>query len=210
MSRIEHVLFDADGVLQDVPGGWQVAMERHLGDRAEEFLRQTWNDELPTLAGRADYLPMLAATLAEYGVTTPVEAVFADVWHNIVVVEETFEVVDALRLAGYGVHLGTNQEQHRADHMRTGLGYHELFDVSCYSYELGVAKPDPGFFTRAADKIGATPAQILFVDDTAANVEGARSAGLPAEQWDFEQGLDRLLSLLRGHGIELTLPPRTP
>jgi putative hydrolase of the HAD superfamily len=152
---------------------------------------------------------MLAAALVEYGVTTPVEAVFADVWHNIVVLEETFEVVDALRTAGYGVHLGTNQEQHRAAYMRKGLGYDALFDVSCYSYELGVAKPNPGYFTRAAAKIGAAPASILFVDDSAANVEGARSAGLASEQWDFEQGLGRLLALLSRHGVDVSLPQRS-
>lgn len=50
MTGIQHVLFDADGVLQDVPGAWYLAMERHLGDRARDFLHQTWADELPTLA----------------------------------------------------------------------------------------------------------------------------------------------------------------
>jgi FMN phosphatase YigB (HAD superfamily) len=28
-------------------------------------------------------------------------------------------------------------------------GYDALFDVSCYSCDLGVAKPDPGFFAAA-------------------------------------------------------------
>ncbi len=64
MTRvITHVLLDADGVLQDLPGGWYAAMEPFLGDRAREFLHRTWTDELPTLAGEGDYLPMLEATL---------------------------------------------------------------------------------------------------------------------------------------------------
>lgn len=62
-SRIRHVLLDADGVLQDIPGGWYAAMEPYLGGRSREFLHETWADELPMLAGRGDYLPVLAATL---------------------------------------------------------------------------------------------------------------------------------------------------
>lgn len=144
MSNVRHVLFDADGVLQHLPGGWTAAMGRYIStDRIQDFLQQTRKDERPTWTGSGDYMPLLAATLVEYGVTTPVEVVFQAVWHNIEVIEETFEVIDALRQAGYGVHLGTNQEQHRAVHMRTGLRYDDLFDVSCYSCDLGVASLTP-------------------------------------------------------------------
>lgn len=89
--------------------------------------------------------------------------------------------------------------------MRTTLGYDGLFDVSCYSYEVGVAKPDPAFFAEAAHRIGAEPAAILFIDDSEPNIDGARSAGLAAEQWHHEQGQDTLLSLLARYGIDL--PP---
>ncbi|GAA0936627.1 HAD family phosphatase [Kribbella koreensis] len=206
MAPIRHVLFDADGVLQDMPGGWYAAMEPYLGDKAREFLHRTWKEELPMLAGEGDYLPLLAATLAEYGVETPVEVVYRDVWHRIVPSDESFAIVEALRQEGYGVHLGTNQEKYRGGHMRTTLGYDELFDVSCYSYDLGVAKPDPAFFVEAARRIAADPSTILFIDDTAANVEGASRAGLAAGRWDLSQGHDPLLALLREHGIELPPP----
>jgi putative hydrolase of the HAD superfamily len=198
---IRHVLFDADGVLQEIPGGWYAAMEPYLGARAREFLHRTWKDELPALAGQADYLPLLAATLIEYGVPTPVDVVYRDVWQRIVAVAESFAIVDAVRRNGYGVHLGTNQEKDRGGYMRDVLGYDELFDVSCYSHDLGVAKPDPEFFVEAARRIGAEPSSILFVDDNALNVEGARTAGLAAAQWELSRGHDELVELLAEHGI---------
>lgn len=40
---IRHLLFDADGVLQDIPGGWYAAMEPYLGGKSREFLHQTWH-----------------------------------------------------------------------------------------------------------------------------------------------------------------------
>ncbi|HZX05178.1 HAD-IA family hydrolase [Kribbella sp.] len=201
---VRHVLFDADGVLQNLPGGWSTAMEPYLGERAEAFLHETWSDELPMLAGQGDYLPLLAASLERYGVRTSVTEVYDAVWKNIVLIEESLDVVRALRRNGYGVHLGTNQEKYRGAHMRTALGYDELFDVSCYSYDLGVAKPDPAFFTCAATRIGAEPSTILFIDDIEKNVTGARSAGLRAGQWDFTQGHDTLHALFREHGVDAT------
>jgi putative hydrolase of the HAD superfamily len=202
---VRHVLFDADGVLQDLPGGWYAAMEPYLGDRSRDFLHETWRDELPMLAGQGDYMPILEETLRRYGVAVPVAEVYAAVWTNIVVIEESLAIVRALKQNGYGVHLGTNQESYRGDHMRTTLGYDDLFDVSCYSYDLGVAKPDPAFFTRAADRIGADVETILFIDDNPANVEGARTAGLPAEHWDFTQGDDVLRNLFSKHGVTVDL-----
>ncbi len=209
-SSVRHVLLDADGVLQDLPGGWYAAMEPYLGDRAREFLHETWSDELPMLAGRGDYMQVLAATLQNYGVVTPVAEVYTAVWKNIAIIEESIGIVRALTRNGYGVHLGTNQERHRGAHMRTALGYDDLFDVSCYSYDLGVAKPDPAFFAQAARRIGADVGTILFIDDNARNVDGAREAGMVAEQWDFTQGHDLLLELFSKHGVAATMPADKP
>jgi len=198
---VRHVLLDADDVLQELPGGWYLAMEPYLGERSRAFFHRTWKDELPMLAGRGDYLPLLAATLREFGVVAPVEEVYDAVWKNIVVVEESLALVRALRRNGYGVHLGTNQEPYRGAYMRTELGYDDLFDVSCYSHDLGVVKPDPAFFVEAARRIGADVRTILFIDDRPRNVEGARAAGLLAEQWDLTQGHAVLHELLARHGV---------
>lgn len=198
---IRHVLFDADGVIQTIPGGWYSAIEPYVGERAQEFLHGAWQQEKPMMSGLGEYLPLLAARLTEYGVSASAEDVYRDVWHRIDPDAASVAIVRALRANGYGVHLGTNQDRLRAAHMRTGLGYDALFDVSCYSCDLGVAKPDPGFFTAAARRIAAEPASILFIDDRDSNVEGARAAGLAAEQWELEQGHEALLALFASHGV---------
>ncbi len=196
---VEHLLFDADGVLQEIPGGWEAAVSPYVGDRWEEFLQRAWADEVPSLSGEGDFMPVLAEVLAEYGVTTPVEDFHTDVWLRIEVAEESLALVRSLKRAGYGVHLATNQAAGRAAYMRAELGYDDLFDVSCYSHELGLSKPDPAFFREAARRIGADPEIIVFVDDSPRNVEGAREAGLRAEQWDL--GSDRTLAeVLAEHG----------
>ena len=198
---IRHVMFDADGVLQELPGGWIAAAEPYFGDRALEFLERSYEAQLPTLAGQGDHLAILGVILAEFGVTVPVADVYRGIWLRMEPAAASLDVVRALRRGGYGVHLGTNQERYRAAHMREVLGYDALFDVSCYSWELGAAKPDPAFFTEAARRIGDLPAAILFIDDSTRNVAAARDAGLTAEQWSLDDGHDVLHDLLARHGV---------
>lgn len=200
-SPIRHVLFDADGVLQHTPAGWEAGAEPYLGERTTEFLGRVWEEELSALTGQSELLPLVAAAMADFGVTAPLEEFYRAIWLRIEPVEQSLALVRALRRNGYGAHLGTNQERNRATHMREVLGYDALFDTSCYSWELGARKPDGAFFVEAARRIGAEPATILFIDDSARNVVGAREVGLAAEQWTFADGHHTLLGILDKHGV---------
>lgn len=51
---------------------------------------------------------------------------------------------------------------------------------------LGLAKPDPDAFVRCLQRLGFSAGSALFVDDKAANVEGARQAGLEAIVFEDE------------------------
>jgi putative hydrolase of the HAD superfamily len=62
-----------------------------------------------------------------------------------------------------------------------------------FSAELGRSKPDPEAFRRLAARLGLTPGEILYFDDDATYVAGAREAGLSAhpvgEAADVRTGL---------------------
>ena len=203
MNAIRHVLFDADGVLQEPPGDWPGIAARWFGDRTEEFLRAAFADERPTLAGDGEFLPLLAARLVEFGIDAPVDEVFDDIWLSIVQSDESIRLVEAVRNAGFGVHIGTNQDVGRGSWMRRELGYDELFDVGCWSYEIGVAKPDPDYFIRAAQRIGADPVEILFIDDREDNVISARTVGMAGIAWHLSQGHDALVEQMAAVGVAL-------
>jgi putative hydrolase of the HAD superfamily len=201
VTTIRHVLFDADGVLQHIPGGFYHAAEPLLGEQTREILTLASAREHPLLAGDDDFLPVLTEVLREYDVDVPAADLYAAVWQNIAPSPASLDLVRRLRDAGYGLHLGTNQVRRRADYMRAALPYDDLFDVALYSCDLGVAKPDPAFFEKAATRIGAEPAAILFIDDHGPNVEGARSTGMPAVHWRIREGHDVLLERLAEHGV---------
>ncbi|WP_243058790.1 HAD family hydrolase [Nocardioides sp. SR21] len=199
---IQHVLLDADGVVQTLPDMRRAATAVELvGDRADDLLDALFAVEGPTLRGDGDFLPQLTRILLEHGITADPVSLYGTLWNAVEPSADVLALVASLRAAGYGVHLGTNQHRERATYLRTVLGYDAVFDVGCYSCELGAAKPSPEFFAGALALIGAAADEVLFVDDSLANVEAARAAGLVAEHWDLAQGLPALVGLLSGHGV---------
>ncbi len=74
------------------------------------------------------------------------------------------------------------------------------FDHVIASHHLGVRKPDPLFYRRLCAELEADPADVLFVDDRAVNVEGALAAGLRAQRFT---GADHLRRRLRAEGVDI-------
>ena len=58
---------------------------------------------------------------------------------------------------------------------------------------FGAAKPSAAAYLGCLAELGATPARTLFVDDSLANVEGARAAGLHAHHFQDLPGLRQTL-----------------
>jgi len=56
----------------------------------------------------------------------------------------------------------------------------EGWDALFYSFEMGTAKGDPGFFARIAREVETPPERILLVDDLERNITAAESEGLKA------------------------------
>lgn len=73
-------------------------------------------------------------------------------------------------------------------------------DGTFTSHELGLRKPDRAAFERVCALIGCPPGAVLFFDDLAANVAGARAAGLQAVQ---VRSPDDVAAALRALGHEL-------
>jgi putative hydrolase of the HAD superfamily len=196
---VRHVLLDADGVLQRHPVGWVAAASSYVGEDGPALFAAVTGHERDLLRGDGDFLPVLAAELRRRGHEADPAEVYAGVWLRIDTVPETVELARELRGRGLGVHLATNQQAGRAAHMRTALGYDELLDRGFYSCELGAAKPEPAFFHAVLDALGAAPPEVLLVDDSEANVVGAREVGLAGVHWHYDEGIQALHDRLAAH-----------
>lgn len=201
---ISTLLIDADGVMQRTAVGWEEELAAFLGDRAEvdgeRFLDAIREAEVPTMDGKSDIAEAMARVLRDFDVATDVEEVL-EMWTRI---ERDLSIVSAvseLRRDKVLCCLASNQQSRRARWMRGHLGYDEVFDRQFYSCELGVAKPDPVYFTTILDQLDVKPSTVLFIDDTAVNIEGARSVGLNAELFRRHGGRAALEEILRPYVV---------
>ena len=77
------------------------------------------------------------------------------------------------------------------------------FDVLVWSYQLGIAKPDPAIYRHTLDELGTRPEETLFIDDKLENVEAARALGMQAIQYS---SVERLRADLIAAGLDAELP----
>jgi putative hydrolase of the HAD superfamily len=71
-----------------------------------------------------------------------------------------------------------------------------------FSADVGERKPEPEAFRRLATRLGVAPDRLLFFDDNASYVAGARDAGLHAHQY---QDPASLTARLAEHGLTTEL-----
>ena len=69
-----------------------------------------------------------------------------------------------------------------------GLDWRKVFRKEFISSRMKMMKPSREIFDAAASEIGFPPEEILFVDDSQVNVEGARKAGWQAVH--YQPGTD--------------------
>ncbi|WP_163544536.1 HAD family hydrolase [Occultella kanbiaonis] len=197
---VAAVLWDADGVLQDLPGGWVGAMGQIVSERTEEFLRDAWCAERPTLAGDGDWPDLLGEVVARWGLQHAYDDILG-VWSQMEGSAESLALVAQVRAAGLRCVLATNQDRHRARVMEARFDYGSRFDATYYSAQVGAAKPDHAYFRHVVDDLGLTPAEALLIDDNARNVEAARHVGLRAVQWTIGEGHEVLRGHLHRHAV---------
>ena len=77
--------------------------------------------------------------------------------------------------------------------MVVASGLLEHLDHAYASFEIGMMKPRAEAFAHVAGDMGLAPSEILFFDDSPANVDGARSAGLMADRAESVADLRRVL-----------------
>lgn len=97
---------------------------------------------------------------------------------------KTLHVLRSLRAQGYRLALLSNTNPIHIDEVRRRLGpfgygeFARCFDRVFYSYEMGLRKPDPAIYALANRELGiTTPAEVLFIDDNAANIASAAAYG---------------------------------
>lgn len=201
MTTPQAVLLDADGVVQQNPDGWLDDLKSFVGpDDGQDFVDDLFATEAAAMTGHRTFPDVLAEVAARWGAANRSDELLEH-WRRIEVSEPTVALATELRDGGVPCYLATNQHAVRASYMKDVLGYGELFDGVYCSCDLGVLKSSATFFTQVLDRLGLDAGVVLFVDDSEEYVRSARAAGLQAETWSIDDGVDVLRERMRALGL---------
>jgi len=100
------------------------------------------------------------------------------------VIPETVAVIEDLHARGVPLYALTNMPTEKAEGVFAMSPAFQLFQDIVISAVERVIKPDPRAFAIACDRAGRRPERMVFVDDSAANIEAARDFGLDAILFD--------------------------
>jgi putative hydrolase of the HAD superfamily len=194
-------MVDVDGVLVDgrPEDGchWHTSVEEDLGFTSdalhEQFFAPYWEDIVLGRAGLMEHLTAALQKIAPH--VSP--ARFVSYWfeRDSHLVAPFLPELSFVRSAGIRVYLATNQEHLRAAYLMENLGLAEHVDGIFYSARLGAKKPDLEFFARVQAAVGLRGEELLLIDDSRQNIEGALEAGWQALHWTKHSSPDIVRSL---------------
>jgi len=98
--------------------------------------------------------------------------------------EQAHEMCDLARalMTGHRVYLLSNVGDLHWAHLDERFGIAGLVHGAMPSFKVGAIKPHESIYRAAEARFGLDPASTVFIDDLAANVEGARRRGWSAIQ----------------------------
>ncbi len=179
---IKAIVFDADGVIVRPETWFFVLAESNYGIPRQVFLEFIHGDFQRCTKGELELLDILPRLLEQWKVRISASD-FIRAWikHEAHVDAGLLKEIQVFRATGIPCYLATNQERNRAEYMKHEMGFQTMFDAVFISSELGTRKPEAAFYEKVQFALGLEPSEILFFDDSDANVQSAKNLGWAGE-----------------------------
>jgi putative hydrolase of the HAD superfamily len=133
--------------------------------------------------------------ISNLGIDMPLDE-FTDLYDSVLIPSESMlhlveRIAETHRLA-----LVSNTSEPHWKSAERFLPFSSSLDPVIVSYEVGSMKPQPAFYDALLERSGVLAANMLFVDDLAANIEGAETAGMIGHQFTSQGNLEIALGEL--------------
>lgn len=183
---IKNIVFDFGGVLVD----WnpRYLYDPYFGDaeRSQWFIDNIctgeWN---ATLDGGKPFDVGVEELTAVHPEWAEAIAAYRDRWIEMIggEVPDTAGLVRRLKSAGYGVYGLTNWSAETFPMIRARYDIFDELEGIVVSGEDHLLKPDAEIYKLLLTRYGLKAEESLFLDDNAANVEGALAVGMASERF---------------------------
>lgn len=194
------VVFDYGEVISREPGPADraalLARARVAPEQEAAFWREYWAHREGLDQGTvsiAEYWSAVAAGLGTEFAPIDVHELWAIDHRGWLSVDPgTLAVLHALQAGGTRLALLSNAGADFSGWLRHG-SFAPLFERVFVSGELGLVKPNADIYEHVIAELGIAPEELLFVDNRAENVEGARAVGGDGHVFTDAAGLERWL-----------------
>ena len=187
-AKIKNIIFDLGGVVLDIDESIVYKELEKMGISTSELAH---SKEFIDIMSKFDTGIYTAPTFrkktkALLGQEKMTDQRFDAIWNAMLldIPRERIEAIEKVK-KHYKIFLMSNSNVIHYDlyvrDLQLRFGYHEfdeLFNKSYFSFAEHLEKPDPRFFELILDHEGLSPEETLFIDDTAANIEVAKSLGI--------------------------------
>ena len=194
------MVFDYGEVLSMSPSEHdKSALLEVAGAEADVFWAAYWRSRDELDHGTIDVPAYWARVAADLGVefgAAQVQLLWAADFRSWISVEPgSIDILHALHAGGTRLALLSNAGFDFGDAFRFAP-FSQYFEQVFVSAELGLLKPDPEIYRHVARELGIEPAEMVFVDNKLANVEGAESIGVTGHHFTGVEGLRAFLASL--------------
>ena len=169
-----------DGVIVDTGpfhfAAWRELVHRKGKTYTEHDFQHDFGPRNPDILKRlfTDLTPEEIKSLSEKK-----EALFRSrIKNNLRLFPGVLKLLETQRAASFGIALASSAPGENIDLILRSLRIEGYFDGVVSSEQVTRGKPDPEVFLLAAERLGATPAHCIVIEDAAAGVEAARAAGM--------------------------------
>ena len=207
---IRVVMFDIGGILEVIPEGGDPATrypalddewETRLGLPPGHLTRSFEAVAADGAFGRCPYDEWCARFRAATGLSqTDFDAYMVAFW-DIYMGNPNEELTAYFRTLRprYRTAILTNSFLGAREQEEKRYGFTSMVELAIYSHEEGVRKPDPRIYAIASERLGVSPAEIVFLDDLPENVDAARACGIQAVLFtSTSQAIADIEALLHG------------
>jgi putative hydrolase of the HAD superfamily len=187
MRLLKVILTDLDGVIRHWDSDALHIKEVVLGLASghlysicfeKELLSQAVTGKIADVEWRRLVQERLAQSVGE----TSAEEL-ADAWTNSeVIIDRAIIGIYARYFPEAKVVLATNATSRLQMDLKN-QGLDDMFDGILNSSELGIAKPSHGYFNKAMSELGVRYEDVIYIDDSRANVQSAQQLGIRSHQY---------------------------
>jgi FMN phosphatase YigB (HAD superfamily) len=198
VTDIKLVAFDLGNVLCTVDETTASKKLSELSDKPWEDVHEIVFSPIRKLqfeSGEMSFDEHAVQAISNLGIDMPLNE-FTDLYDSVLIPSESMfplieRIADTYRLA-----LVSNTSEPHWKSAERFLPFSSSLDPIIVSYEVGVMKPEPAFYDALLERSGVPTANILFIDDLVANIEGAEAAGMIGHQFTSKRNLETALAEL--------------